>query len=134
MLKLEEIIDQASQSIGAKRVFGEPYEKNGVTVIPAARVMGGAGGSGGTQPAAGAEGEMGGKQVATPFGQGVGYGISGRPVGAFVIKGDSVTWLPAVDVNRLMFGFQVVMVVFFLVMRSIQKSRAKAIVEAAKAR
>jgi len=33
-----------------KRVFGEPYEKNGVTVIPAARVQGGAGGGGGEGP------------------------------------------------------------------------------------
>jgi uncharacterized spore protein YtfJ len=28
-------------------VFGEPYEKDGVTIIPAARIRGGAGGGGG---------------------------------------------------------------------------------------
>ena len=48
----------------------------------------------------------------------------GSPAGAFVVKGDKVTWMPAVDVNRLMFGFQVTLIVFFLVMRSIAKSRA----------
>jgi uncharacterized spore protein YtfJ len=132
MLKLEDIIEEASQSIGAKRIFGEPYEKNGVTVIPAARVMGGAGGGEGNQPSAtGLDGE--GKVAAGPLGFGAGYGMSGRPVGAFVIKGEAVTWLPAIDVNRLMFGFQVVMIVFFLVIRSVSKTRAKAKVEVAKA-
>jgi hypothetical protein len=30
-------------AVTVKRVFGEPYQKNGVTVIPAAKVMGAAG-------------------------------------------------------------------------------------------
>ncbi|HLB44373.1 MAG TPA: spore germination protein GerW family protein [Candidatus Limnocylindrales bacterium] len=130
MLKLEELINGASQSIGAKRVFGEPYEKNGVTVIPAARVMGGAGGGEGTQPAT--DDEPGVERGAAPSGYGAGYGISGGPAGAFVIKGDEVSWVPAIDVNRLMLGFQVVMIVFFLVIRSVMKGRAKAMLEAAK--
>ncbi len=35
---------QATDTLTAKRVFGEPYEKNGMTVVPVAKVMGGAGG------------------------------------------------------------------------------------------
>jgi uncharacterized spore protein YtfJ len=126
MQKLDEILADAGKSLGVRRVYGEPYEKNGVTVIPAARVMGGAGGGGADATADSSTG-------APATGSGVGFGMSGGPVGAFVIKGDEVKWVPAVDVNRLMLGFQVAIVVFFLVMRSISKTRAKSRLELAKA-
>ena len=121
-MKVEEIVEQARESLGSKRVFGEPYEKNGVTVIPAARVMGGAGGGDAGDRAAQIEGADGAK-TGTGTGTGAGYGMVGSPAGAFVIKGDDVKWLPAVDVNRLMFGFQLMLIVLFLVVRSILKSR-----------
>jgi uncharacterized spore protein YtfJ len=127
MTKFAEIVEDATDKIGAKRVFGEPYEKNGVTIIPAARVMGGAGaGEGPLQQGTGGEapGEEGKQR---PTGSGVGYGMSGRPAGAFIVKGDEVTWMPALDVNRIVFGAQVVAIVFLLVMRSIVKTRAKAV-------
>jgi uncharacterized spore protein YtfJ len=116
-----ELMQEANTSIGAKRVFGDPYEKNGVTVIPAARIMGGLGGGEGEAPA----GE-GGERAHRSSGMGGGFGVFGGPAGAYVIKGDSVTWVPAVDVNRLLLGFQIVMIVFFLTVRSIAKARAKA--------
>jgi uncharacterized spore protein YtfJ len=130
MVKFAELIEEASDKIGAKRVYGEPYEKNGVTVIPAARVMGGVGGGEGqaAQPTEGTDETQAGR----PTGTGAGYGMSGRPAGAFVIKGDSVTWVPAVDVNRLIFGFQVVAIILLLTIRSIVKARANAAVAAAK--
>jgi uncharacterized spore protein YtfJ len=120
-VQVEEIVAQAKDSIGAKAVFGAPYEKNGLTIIPAAQFMGGAGGGEGQAPAAG-ETEASVQTAMT--GSGGGYGVSGKPTGAFVIKGDKVSWVPAVDVNRLMLGFQIVMVVFFLAIRSIAKSRS----------
>ena len=133
MSKLEQVFEGVRDSIAVKRVYGEPYEKNGVTVIPAATVMGGAGGGEGTVTTeAPAEGNEAGKPTG-PGGFGGGFGISGRPAGAFVVKGDDVRWLPAVDVNRLMFGFQLVLIVFFLVMRSMAKTRAKSRLELAKA-
>jgi len=116
-----ELMQEANTSIGAKRVFADPYEKNGITVIPAARIVGGLGGGEGEGPAA-----EGGGSAARPSGMGGGFGIAGGPAGAYVIKGDSVSWLPAIDVNRLMLGFQIVMIVFFLSVRSIAKARAKA--------
>jgi uncharacterized spore protein YtfJ len=39
-----------ADALTVKRVFGEPYEKDGVTIIPAARVQGGAGAGGGEDP------------------------------------------------------------------------------------
>jgi len=43
-------VSTARDSITVKRVYGDAYERNGVTVIPAAAVFGGAGGGTGDQP------------------------------------------------------------------------------------
>ena len=50
MPTLDELLKGHRDAITVKRVFGESYEKDGVTVIPAAKVMGGGGGDeGGTR-------------------------------------------------------------------------------------
>ena len=113
-MEVNDVISQARDTLTVKRVFGDPYERNGVTVIPAARVQGGAGGGGGEGP----EGQ--GK------GSGSGFGLNARPVGAFLIRGDEVTWRPAVDLNKIVLGAQVVAVVALLTIRAIVKARAKA--------
>lgn len=113
-MEVQEVIAQARDALTVKRVFGEPYEKDGVTVIPAARVQGGAGGGGGEDP----EGQG--------RGSGSGFGLSARPVGAFMIRGGEVTWRPALDLNRVILGGQVVAVVLLLTIRSIVKRRARA--------
>ena len=113
VMEVNEVITQARDTLTVKRVFGDPYEKDGVTVIPAARVQGGAGGGGGE----GAEGQ--GK------GSGSGFGVNARPVGAFLIKGDEVSWRPAVDLNKVILGAQVVAVVALLTIRTIVKARTK---------
>jgi uncharacterized spore protein YtfJ len=113
-MQVQDVIDQARDTMTVKRVFGEPYEKDGVTVIPAAKVQGGAGGGGGEDP----EGQA--------KGSGSGFGVSARPVGAFVIRGGEMTWRPALDLNRVILGGQVVAVVLLLTIRSILKRRAKA--------
>ena len=43
-MKLDDVLNSARDSFTVKRVYGEPYEKGGLTVIPAAVVRGGAGG------------------------------------------------------------------------------------------
>lgn len=111
VMEVNDVITQARDTLSVKRVFGDPYEKNGVTVIPAARVQGGAGGGGGEGP----EGQ--GK------GSGSGFGLNARPVGAFLIKGDEVTWRPAVDLNKVILGAQFVAVVALLTIRAIVKAR-----------
>ena len=113
-MEVQEVIAQARDAITVKRVFGEPYEKNGVTVIPAARVQGGAGGGGGEGP----EG--------VSKGSGGGFGINARPVGAFLIRGDEMTWKPTIDLNRIVLGGQIVAIVALLTIRSIVKARTKA--------
>jgi uncharacterized spore protein YtfJ len=112
-MEVQNVIAQARDALTVKRVFGEPYEKDGVTVIPVASVQGGAGGGGGEGP------DSQGR------GSGSGFGLRARPVGAFVIRGDELTWRPAIDVTRIVLGGQVVAVVALLTIRAIVKARAK---------
>jgi uncharacterized spore protein YtfJ len=72
-------------AVNVKRVYGDPVERDGVTVIPAAAVRGGAGGGGDN------EGNGGG-----------GFGVVARPIGAYVIRDGTVSWRPAVDLNRVL--------------------------------
>jgi uncharacterized spore protein YtfJ len=110
---LQQMFAGVSDALTVRRVFGEPYAKNGVTVIPVADVRGGGGGGQGEE--ADHSGGMGG-----------GFGLSARPAGAFVIKGDEVAWKPAVDVNRIVLGAQIVAVIALLTVRQIVKLRSKA--------
>lgn len=113
-MEVQEVLAQARDSMTVKRVFGEPYEKDGVTIIPAARVQGGAGAGGGEDP----QGQ--GK------GSGSGFGVTARPVGAYVLREGELSWRPAVDINRIILGGQAVVIVALLTIRAIIKARAKA--------
>ena len=113
-MDVQNVIAQARDSLTVKRVFGEPYEKDGATIIPAARIQGGAGGGSGEDP----QGQ--GK------GSGSGFGITARPVGAFIIRDGEVSWRPAVDITRIVLGGQMVAVVALLTVRTILKARIKA--------
>lgn len=109
-MRLDEVLTTAREAITVRRVFAEPYEKDGVTVIPGAIVSGGGGGGGGHDEN-GQEGEGGG------------FGAKGRPSGAFVIKGDQVRWQPAVDINRLFVMVGTITVVSLLVWSRVRRSR-----------
>ena len=103
-----ETLNQTRDALTVKRVYGEPYQVDGITVIPAAAVMGGGGAGGDT------EGNGGG-----------GFGLSARPAGAWVIKDGDATWRPAIDLNRAIFMGQIAGIVMFLSLRSIFKAWAK---------
>lgn len=111
-MDVQDVLSQARDAITVRRVFGEPYEKDGVTVIPAAGVRGGGGGGGESADS-------------KESGSGGGFGLSARPVGAYVIRGDEVTWQPALDVTRIAIGGQLVGVIALLTIRSIVRSRRK---------
>jgi uncharacterized spore protein YtfJ len=84
MPNVDELLAGARDAISVKRVFGDPIETEGVTIIPAAKVGGGGGGGGDSEHNGGG-----------------GFGLGARPVGAYVIKDGDVKWQPAVDVNRI---------------------------------
>ena len=84
MPNVDQMWKGARDAVTVKRVYGEPVEREGVTLIPAAAVRGGAGGGGDSQ------GNGGG-----------GFGVVARPIGAYVIRNGQVSWRPAVDLNRV---------------------------------
>ena len=115
-MDVAELLQQIREALTVKRVFGDPYERDGATVIPVAAVRGGGGGG---------HGEGAGPQaVGKGSGSGGGFGVSARPAGVYVIEGNSVSWRPAVDVNRIVLGGQIVVVVALLVLRSVLRHRS----------
>jgi uncharacterized spore protein YtfJ len=91
MPNVDEILQGARDAMSVKRVFGDPIESEGVTVVPVALVIGGGGGGG--------DAELNG---------GGGFGLAAKPAGAYVIQAGEVTWKPAVDPGRIMLGWQIV--------------------------
>jgi uncharacterized spore protein YtfJ len=110
-MKIDELLANATNPLEARMVYAEPVEKDGITVIAAARLAGG--GGGGT-------GEDGRGQR----GEGGGVGLTARPVGAYVIKDGKLRWKPAVDVNRLFTIVGTVAVAALLVVGRIVRPRA----------
>ena len=106
-MRVAEVITEAREAMQVKQVFGQPYERDGVTVIPAAAVSGGGGGGGDAHEAGGA-----------------GFGLSARPVGAFVIRNGEVSWQPALDLNRVILVGQLVAIVALLSIRAMVKALA----------
>jgi uncharacterized spore protein YtfJ len=109
-MRVEELIEGARDVLSVKRVFGEPYERDGVTVIPAASFGGGAGGGGDNRP----EG-----------GSGAGFGLAAKPAGAYVIRNGVVVWQPALDINKIISSSAVVLVALLMSIRTVLKTRAK---------
>jgi uncharacterized spore protein YtfJ len=109
---IREVVDGAA----AGKVFGAPITHDGLTVLPVAKVSGGGGGGSGRGPAQ--DGRDSG-------GSGGGMGTSAKPLGVFVIKDGSVGWRPAVDVNKVIIGGQIVAVAALLMIRAMFKARSK---------
>jgi hypothetical protein len=97
------LLAKASDDISVRRAFGAAYEKDGVLVIPVALVAGG--GGGGTSRSrhrnSAAPPDTLTAPDATPQESDAGGGFGGLvlPAGAYVVKGDQVRWVPAVDVT-----------------------------------
>jgi uncharacterized spore protein YtfJ len=90
----QEILSGAQDAMSVRRVFGDPIQAGDVTLVPVASIAGGGGG--------------GSKSAAE---NGAGFGVSAKPAGVFAIRGGDVRWRPAVNVNRVILGGQVVGIV-----------------------
>ena len=122
----ENILAKVSENLSVRRAFGAAYEKDGVLIIPVALVAGGGGGGtsrprpgnsaarpdGPAEPDAAPQdsGPMdsgpvdagpvdAGRMDARRTDAGGGFGGLVMPAGAYVVKGDQVRWVPAVDVT-----------------------------------
>ncbi len=103
---MQKAMDHALEGMQVRHVFGEPIERDGVLMIPAAKVRGGGGGGGDTG------GNGGG-----------GFGLTAKPMGMFVLREGRVDWQPAIDLNRIILGGQIMVIVALLVLRSIFRRR-----------
>jgi uncharacterized spore protein YtfJ len=108
MTQVDEVMAKLRESIDIRVVFGEPYERNGLTILPVARVIGGGGGGG-------AEGD----------GSGGGFGFVAEPVGVYVVSDGKVRWEPAVNVNRIVAGSLAVAIVTVLTVPRMLKQARK---------
>ena len=108
-MNVDEMLSGARDTMTVKRVYGDPIERDGVLVIPAAKVTGGGGGGGDSENNAGG-----------------GFGVSAKPAGAWVIRNGEVEWEPAVDVTRIATLAMLVAIVFLWTVKSIAKANARA--------
>jgi uncharacterized spore protein YtfJ len=106
------IMDKVRDIVNVRAVIGEPIERDGVLVIPAAKIRGGLGGGRGHE---GAEKE----------GSGGGFGVASTPMGVFVVKDGDVTWRPALDINKIILAGNVVAIAMLLTVRTIVKARRR---------
>ena len=108
------LLDKVSDNLSVRRAFGAAYEKNGTLIIPVALVAGGGGAgtsrTGRGNPATGRrpEGEDPAHDAAPqdpePRDAGGGFGGLVLPTGVYVVKGDQVRWVPAVDTTIVVLG------------------------------
>jgi uncharacterized spore protein YtfJ len=117
-MDVENLLAKMSDNLSVRRAFGTAYEKDGILIIPVAIVVGG--GGGGTSPSRRGnpaarpdsppekpdsppeKNAMADDAAAQDSGRtdaGGGFGAMVLPSGAYVVKGDEVRWVPAVDVT-----------------------------------
>jgi uncharacterized spore protein YtfJ len=101
-MNTQEILVGAQNAMAARRVFGDPLQVGDATILPVARVGGGGGG---------------GQRTAEEGG--VGFGLAARPAGVFVFHGDHVSWKPALNLNLVILGGQLVALTAILSARAV---------------
>ena len=87
-MNADQVLAGAQDALTVRRVFGDPIQADGSTIIPAAMICGGGGGGGRVNES------------------GAGFGLMARPLGVFKVRNDQVSWTPAVDVNAVVLGAQ----------------------------
>ena len=108
-MDVENLLVKASDTLSVRRAFGPAYEKDGMLIIPVAIVAGGGGGGTARPQRDNSAARPGGPPEEGLAAHGTaprdtdrmdaGGGLGGLvlPSGAYVVKGDQVRWVPAVD-------------------------------------
>lgn len=104
-MDIQEMIARMQDAATVKRVYGDPYEKDGVNVIPVARVSA-RGGSGAAR-----SGEH----------SGGGFRVDAEPVGAYVIRDGEIEWQPVFDLSAVIRRGQLVGAVALVVLWAVIK-------------
>jgi uncharacterized spore protein YtfJ len=123
-VNLDDLFSRMRRHLSVSRAFGTAYERDGSMIIPVAMVAGGGGGG---------EGSAAPRDRATPTSDddaeplgeasnsGGGFGGVVVPVGVYVVQGERVRWVPAVNPNLV---FVVVIVALRLAAKSRRRRRA----------
>ena len=97
--RLNRFMESLGGTASARAVFGEPVEKDGVTIVPVARVRYGGGGGGGRGAGRKKKGDAG---DADQVGYGHGGGVQAAPVGYIELSGGQATYKRIADPARPM--------------------------------
>ena len=98
----QQVLTGTQDALTSRRVFGDPIQVDSATIIPVAVVQGGGGG-----------GSVGANQT------GAGFGVRARPAGVYVVRDGDASWRPAIDVNRIVLGGQIVAITAILALRPV---------------
>jgi uncharacterized spore protein YtfJ len=95
-MNADQVLAGAQDALTVRRVFGDPIQSEQTTIIPAAVLRGGGGGGGRMNES------------------GAGFGVMARPAGVFAVRNGQVSWRPAIDVNFVILGVQLVAITALL--------------------
>jgi uncharacterized spore protein YtfJ len=102
-MDVKELLGKVTDHLSVGRAFGPAYEKDGTLIIPVALVAGGGGGGGSDVSAqeTSLADDSSASHHAPVTGSGGGFGGVVLPVGAYVVNGERVRWMPAVNVTLI---------------------------------
>jgi uncharacterized spore protein YtfJ len=126
-MDVKELLARVGENLSVSRSFGTAYKKDGLLIIPVAVVAGG-GGGGGSEVASSHIDSVEAQALPddelhreeTPTGSGGGFGGVVLPIGAYVVKGEEVSWVPAVNVTLIALA---ALSVLRMLIRSTRRSR-----------
>ena len=124
--RFNRLVESLGGTASASAVFGDPVERDGVTIVPVARVRYGVGGGGGR--GAGRKKKRDGDDAAQEVGYGHGGGVQATPVGYIEISGGKADYKRIADPVRplaVLMLFPLVGVVCFALMAIISLQTAK---------
>ncbi len=96
--RFSKLVESLGGTASAQAVFGAPVEKDGVTIVPVARVRYGVGGGGGR----GRGGKKRDADSADQVGYGHGGGVQAAPVGYIELRGGETNYKRIADPTRTM--------------------------------
>jgi uncharacterized spore protein YtfJ len=95
--RFSKLLESLGGAATAKAVFGEPVEKDGLTIVPVARVRFGVGGGGGRGPGRKKKGD---DSDAEQVGYGQGGGVQAGPLGYIELSGGKASYRRIADPAR----------------------------------
>lgn len=107
-----DVLLQLAARLRENQIFGSPVERDGVTVVPVARIRAGGG--------------LGGARGRDPHQTNGGFGFTAQPAGAWIVaETGKVQWQPAVDVSRIAIVGQLVAALLVIITLLTRRNRGR---------